>query len=218
MWGSEKTLLPLSALCGCTCSVLVAKWVSRAPWAAWEWRWSPCSTFFIYILIYILLYFFFLAVLGLHCCTWAFSSCGKQGLLFVAVHGLLIVVAPLARGLRVSLPVQGTPVRCLVGEDPTCHRAVSPCTTAAEPTLSHPCYTFTPPLHLARLGEGWEQVFSAGRRWVCCVCTRMDPAAPLPDASQGPRGNHAERSLLAAVKGEWESSPGRCILLFHLSF
>ena len=26
---------------------------------------------------------------------WAFSSCGEQGLLFVAVHGLLIVVASL---------------------------------------------------------------------------------------------------------------------------
>ena len=40
-----------------------------------------------------LLFFIFLAVLGLHCCAWAFSSCGKQELLFVAVHGLLIAVA-----------------------------------------------------------------------------------------------------------------------------
>ena len=37
----------------------------------------------------------FLAVLGLHCCAWAFSSCGEWGLVFVAVHGLLIVVASL---------------------------------------------------------------------------------------------------------------------------
>ena len=37
----------------------------------------------------------FLAVLGLCCCTWAFSSCGKQGLLFVVVQGLLIAVASL---------------------------------------------------------------------------------------------------------------------------
>ena len=36
-----------------------------------------------------------MAVLGLHCCVQAFSSCGEQGLLFVAVHGLLIVVASL---------------------------------------------------------------------------------------------------------------------------
>ena len=44
------------------------------------------------------LFFFlnlFLAVLGLHCCTRAFSSCGKQGLLFVVVRGLLIAVASL---------------------------------------------------------------------------------------------------------------------------
>ena len=37
----------------------------------------------------------FLAALGLPCCTWAFSSCGEQGLLFVAVRGLLIAVASL---------------------------------------------------------------------------------------------------------------------------
>ena len=37
----------------------------------------------------------FLAVLGLRCCTRAPSSCGERGLLFVAVRGLLIVVASL---------------------------------------------------------------------------------------------------------------------------
>ena len=41
--------------------------------------------------------FCFLAVLGLCCCTQAFSSCGKQGLLFVAVHELLIAIASLIR-------------------------------------------------------------------------------------------------------------------------
>ena len=39
--------------------------------------------------------FFLLAASGLHCCMWAFSSCGEPGLLFVEVHGLLIVVASL---------------------------------------------------------------------------------------------------------------------------
>ena len=34
-----------------------------------------------------------MAALGLHCCAWAFSSCGEWGLLFIAVHGLLIAVA-----------------------------------------------------------------------------------------------------------------------------
>ena len=37
----------------------------------------------------------FLVVLGLPCCTWAFSSCGEWGLLFVAVYQLLIAVASL---------------------------------------------------------------------------------------------------------------------------
>ena len=36
-----------------------------------------------------------MAALGLRCCTWAFSSCGERGLLFVVVHGLLIAVVSL---------------------------------------------------------------------------------------------------------------------------
>ena len=43
-----------------------------------------------YVFIYL-----FLAMLGLHCCARAFSSCGERGLLFVAVRGLLIAVASL---------------------------------------------------------------------------------------------------------------------------
>ena len=39
--------------------------------------------------------FYFLVALGLRCCAWAFSSCGERGLLFIAVHGLLIAVASL---------------------------------------------------------------------------------------------------------------------------
>ena len=37
----------------------------------------------------------FMAVLGLRFCVRAFSSCSEPGLLFVAVRGLLIVVASL---------------------------------------------------------------------------------------------------------------------------
>ena len=40
-----------------------------------------------YILKFIYL---FLAVLGLHCCTRAFSSCSEGWLLFIAVRGLLV--------------------------------------------------------------------------------------------------------------------------------
>ena len=44
-----------------------------------------------YLFIYL-----FMAVLGLRCCTRAFSSCSEQGLLFVAVRGFLTAVASLA--------------------------------------------------------------------------------------------------------------------------
>ena len=45
-----------------------------------------CFNSFIYL---------FFAALGLHCCTRALSGCGERGLLFIAVHGLLIAVASL---------------------------------------------------------------------------------------------------------------------------
>ena len=52
---------------------------------------------FLFFLIFknVFIYYLSLAALGLRCCARAFSSCGEWGLLFVAVHGLLIVVASL---------------------------------------------------------------------------------------------------------------------------
>ena len=44
---------------------------------------------------FLFLFFLVLAVLGLRCCLWAFSSCGEWGLLFIAVRWLLIAVASL---------------------------------------------------------------------------------------------------------------------------
>ena len=41
------------------------------------------------------LFIYFLAALGLRCCARAFSSCVEQGLLFIAVRGLLLAVASL---------------------------------------------------------------------------------------------------------------------------
>ncbi|XP_049571681.1 ribonuclease P protein subunit p21 isoform X1 [Orcinus orca] len=40
-----------------------------------------------------------------------------------------------AQWLGICLPVQGTRVRALVQEDPTCREQLSPCTTATEPAL-----------------------------------------------------------------------------------
>ena len=64
-------------------------------------RGKPFLSFF--LILFFIFYFLFLAVLGLHCCTRVFSSCGERGLLFIAVHGLVIVVASLVveRGLQV---------------------------------------------------------------------------------------------------------------------
>ena len=54
---------------------------------------------FIYLFIYFifkkLFIYLFLAALGPHCCTRAFSSCGERGLLFFVVHGFLMAVASL---------------------------------------------------------------------------------------------------------------------------
>ena len=51
-----------------------------------------CISFIKILFIFI---YVFLAVLGLRCCMEAFSSCGEQGLLLVAVYGLLIAAASL---------------------------------------------------------------------------------------------------------------------------
>ena len=56
------------------------------------WGWGESETvnifkkIYIYLFIYFWLHWVFVAV---------FSSCGEQGLLFVAVHGLLLTVASL---------------------------------------------------------------------------------------------------------------------------
>ena len=55
-------------------------------------RAEMCTLLFFFFNKFIYL---FLAALGLRCCVQAFSSCSEWGLLFVAVHGLLIVVVSL---------------------------------------------------------------------------------------------------------------------------
>ena len=51
----------------------------------------PTSTLFLKIFIYLFIH----GCVGFCFCMRAFSSCGKRGLLFVAVRGLLIAVASL---------------------------------------------------------------------------------------------------------------------------
>ena len=57
-----------------------------------------CFFFFL-----ILFYYLFLAVLGLRFCARAFSSCGEQGPLFIAVRGPLTVVASLVAEHRLQI-------------------------------------------------------------------------------------------------------------------
>ena len=45
---------------------------------------------------------FLMAELGLRCCVWAFSSCGVQGLLFIAVRGPLTIAASLVAEHRLQ--------------------------------------------------------------------------------------------------------------------
>ena len=51
---------------------------------------------FLFLYKFIYLFIYLLAALGLRCCGQAFSICSEQGLLFVVMHRLLIVVASLA--------------------------------------------------------------------------------------------------------------------------
>ena len=54
-----------------------------------------------WILIFIVLdLFVYLAGQGLHCCVWAFSSCSEWRLLFIALHGLLMLCGLLCCGVR----------------------------------------------------------------------------------------------------------------------
>ena len=72
---------------------------TRGPKRAWGSY--PCLYFLTFYFIFFKLINLFLVALGLRCCVQPFSSCRERGLLFVAVCGLLIVVASLVaeRGL-----------------------------------------------------------------------------------------------------------------------
>ena len=56
---------------------------------------NDSESLWIYSFFFFNVFILFLVVLGLRCCMLAFSSCVEWGLLFVAVRGLLIVVASL---------------------------------------------------------------------------------------------------------------------------
>ena len=63
---------------------------------------SLCSFFFFFNLFIYLFIHSFMAVLGLHFCARAFSSCGKWGPLFITVRGPLTVAASLVAEHRLQ--------------------------------------------------------------------------------------------------------------------
>ena len=70
----------------------------------WNWeRWVLQIHFCFFVFQDFKFYLFiFSAVWGLCCCVWAFSSCGERGLLFIALCGLLLVVASLVMEHRLQ--------------------------------------------------------------------------------------------------------------------
>ena len=78
--------------------------ISKCPWL----RSSPSKHitvlfFFFFFFKFLFIYFYlFLAVLGLHFCVRAFSSCGKWGSLFITVRGPLTIAASLVAEHRLQ--------------------------------------------------------------------------------------------------------------------
>ena len=106
--------------------------------------------------------YLFLAALGLCCCVRAFSSCGKRGLLFVAVLTLLIVVPSLvvehglqAHGLQ-ELWHTGLAALRHVGSSWTRDRTHVPC--IGRQILNH-CATREVPRHRYFKNKGMEKTY-----------------------------------------------------------
>ena len=115
--------------------------------------------FFIYIYLFIYL---FMAVLGLRFCARAFSSCGKQGPLFIVVCGPLTVAASLVAEHRLQtcrLSSCGSRAQLLCGMWDPPRPGLEPVFSALAGRLS----TTAPPgkpleneLIVTR-GQGWEE-------------------------------------------------------------
>ena len=62
---------------------------------------AMCFKFFFFkVKLFYLFIYLFMAVLGLRFCARAFSSCGKWGPLFIAVHGSLTIAASVVGGAQ----------------------------------------------------------------------------------------------------------------------
>ena len=101
----NKNLLKRNLVTSCLDITFISSIFKTHQWVGMlGWHQLSYISFFFFFLIYL-----FVAALGLCCCVRAFSSCSELGLLFVAVRGLLIVVASPCRaqalGARASVVV-----------------------------------------------------------------------------------------------------------------
>ena len=69
------------------------------------WEGGRAYYLFVCLFVCLILVYLFLAVLGLHCCTQTFSSCGEQGLLFIALCGDFSCCGAQALGVQASVVV-----------------------------------------------------------------------------------------------------------------
>ena len=67
-------------------------WLSSSSWVSFDNLCFFCFVLFFVLFCFVFLKYLFRAVLGLRFCARAFSSCGKQGPLFIAVCGPLTIV------------------------------------------------------------------------------------------------------------------------------
>ena len=112
---------------------------------------------YIFILIYLFIYLF-LAVLGLRFCSRAFSSCGKRGPLFIAVHGPLTVTASPVAEHRLQtrrLSSCGSRAQSLCGMWDLPRPGLEP----VSPALAGRFSTTAPP------GKPQERIIFKQRRW-----------------------------------------------------
>ena len=109
-WALERRL----SSCGAQAQLLCSMWDLPGPWLepvspALAGRFLTTAPpgksrrpgWFVFLLVFLKIYLF-MAVLGLHFCVRAFSSCGKQGPLFIVVCGPLTIAASLVEEHRLQ--------------------------------------------------------------------------------------------------------------------
>ena len=128
--------------------------------AIWSWTFVCWKIFFFFYKLFYFIYLF-LAVFGLRCCAWAFSSCGEWGLVFILVRGLLIAVASCcgARALGAGASVVvAHGLSCFMACGIFPDRGTNPC----PPALADGFLTTVPP------GKPCSKIFNHSFNFITC--------------------------------------------------